>query len=347
MKILYGVQGTGNGHISRAAAMSRAFKKYPNVDITWLYSGRDTDDLFDIEKGYLWRRGMTFAIENGSVSLPKTFIKNNIFRVLYDVQQLDLSKYDTVVTDFEPTVSWAARLKGCQSIGIGHQYAFKYNVPTQGENKLNQFIFRNFAPASSSVGMHWHHFEAPIVPPIVDLDSEVVGLEQVKTIPNKILVYLPFEDQLKVVGLLREIDAYEFYVYGPDLTKVDRGAIHLRPLSRTEFKKDLISSAGVICNSGFETISECLKMGIKVFTKPVAQQVEQLSNAAALEQLGYARVGTLDRQEIVNWLERDGGVHVDYPPVHEHWAEWLLQENRLPVEDLAARLWSLVTVRNV
>lgn len=152
MKILYGVQGTGNGHISRAAAMSRAFKKYTDVDITWLYSGRNKDDLFDIEKGHLWRRGMTFVTENGRLSLARTFTKNNLLRLLLDVQRLDLSPYDTIVTDFEPTVSWTARLKGFASVGIGHQYAFKYNVPTRGENRLNQLVLRNFAPAGTSIG---------------------------------------------------------------------------------------------------------------------------------------------------------------------------------------------------
>ena len=39
MKILYGVQGTGNGHIARARAMSHAFKEH-DVEVDFLFSGR-------------------------------------------------------------------------------------------------------------------------------------------------------------------------------------------------------------------------------------------------------------------------------------------------------------------
>ena len=37
MKILYGVQGTGQGHISRARAMADAFRNL-DVEIDWLFS---------------------------------------------------------------------------------------------------------------------------------------------------------------------------------------------------------------------------------------------------------------------------------------------------------------------
>ena len=47
-KILYGVQGTGQGHISRARGVAHALKDY-DVDVTWLFSGRDKDKLFDME----------------------------------------------------------------------------------------------------------------------------------------------------------------------------------------------------------------------------------------------------------------------------------------------------------
>ncbi|MEZ9793074.1 glycosyltransferase family protein, partial [Vibrio splendidus] len=40
MKILYGVQGTGNGHIARARAMAVAFRQQ-NIDVDFLFSGRD------------------------------------------------------------------------------------------------------------------------------------------------------------------------------------------------------------------------------------------------------------------------------------------------------------------
>ena len=48
MKILYGVQGTGQGHISRARAMARVLDRH-GVEVTWLFSGRDRGALFDMD----------------------------------------------------------------------------------------------------------------------------------------------------------------------------------------------------------------------------------------------------------------------------------------------------------
>ena len=67
------------------------------------------------------------------------------------------------------------------------------------------------------------------------------------------------------------------------------------------FKRDLATARGVICNTGFELISECLQWG-KPVLRPLAKQMEQLSNAAALEQLGYATT-----MEALNTLRRVRG----------------------------------------
>ena len=56
------------------------------------------------------------------------------------------------------------------------------------------------------------------------------------------------------------------------------------------FKSDLASARGVVCNCGFELISECLHWCKPVLTRPLAKRMEQLSNGAALETLRYATV---------------------------------------------------------
>src|SRR5690606_32265718 len=49
MKILYGVQGTGNGHITRTRAMARELGKR-SVAVDYLFSGRPADKFFDMEE---------------------------------------------------------------------------------------------------------------------------------------------------------------------------------------------------------------------------------------------------------------------------------------------------------
>src|SRR5690606_13984526 len=108
MKILYGVQGTGNGHISRAMAMAAAFQQHEDIDITWLISGRDSGKTYGLINDYEWREGMTLVTVNGKVSLSKTFAKNSLLRLLRDIRQLDFKNYDLVFSDFEPVISHAA-----------------------------------------------------------------------------------------------------------------------------------------------------------------------------------------------------------------------------------------------
>lgn len=48
MKILYGVQGTGNGHIARARAMANAFAAQ-HCQVDFLFSGRDPKRYFSME----------------------------------------------------------------------------------------------------------------------------------------------------------------------------------------------------------------------------------------------------------------------------------------------------------
>ncbi|MCO6547308.1 MAG: hypothetical protein J6583_05980, partial [Gilliamella sp.] len=48
MKILFGVQGTGNGHVSRCRTLAKALKK-AGADVVYIFSGRDPKDYFDMQ----------------------------------------------------------------------------------------------------------------------------------------------------------------------------------------------------------------------------------------------------------------------------------------------------------
>ena len=130
MRILYGVQSTGNGHITRARAMARALADQ-GLSVDYLFSGREADQFFDMEGFGAYRlcQGFTLAIENGRLDTLGTLRRLAPRRFLREVRALDLEPYDLVITDFEPVTAWAARLRHKPSVGIGHQYAFLYPVP--------------------------------------------------------------------------------------------------------------------------------------------------------------------------------------------------------------------------
>ena len=104
MKIFYAVQGTGNGHITRARAMQKALAVYPDIEVTWLFSGRHKDCFFDMEcfGNYRTFNGLTFVTAKGKVSQWQTLKQAKPLTLLRDINQFDVSGYDVLLNDFEP-----------------------------------------------------------------------------------------------------------------------------------------------------------------------------------------------------------------------------------------------------
>ena len=335
MKILFGIQGTGNGHISRGRMMARHFAEH-NADVTYLFSGRPKQALFDMEifGDFLYRRGLTFATRNGNIDYLGTARNNGIAEFLRDIRTLPVEDYDLVITDFEPVTAWAARLKKIPTLGIGHQYAFGANTPVTGDNVISRMLMRYFAPAEREVGLHWHPFRKNILPPIID-----TGLRKIPA-DGHILVYLPFENQRYVTTLLNSFTDLHFIQYSPELSDSEAGNVSLRKTCLQGFKHDLAASNGVICNSGFELISECLHLGLPVLTKPINGQFEQMSNAKALRQLDYAETcRLLDRPVIEKWIRhRHAKPLKHFPDVAAILVKWIL-EKQSDIDPLSDHLW--------
>jgi uncharacterized protein (TIGR00661 family) len=91
MKILYGVQGTGNGHLTRARVMAKAFKE-KGIEVDWVFSGREKSGFFDMEifGDYQVYRGMTFVTEHGKINFIKTAMQTNIGQ-FFDLQRFRTS----------------------------------------------------------------------------------------------------------------------------------------------------------------------------------------------------------------------------------------------------------------
>ncbi len=346
MRILYGVQGTGNGHITRARAMSKAFAK-SSASVDYIFSGRAQEKYFDMDPFPDWRAktGLTFIHSAGKIDPLATLKGNSVGSFIQDIRTLDVSGYDLVVTDFEPTCAWAAKRQKKTVIGVGHQYAFHHPVPMRGDNFMSRGIMKKFAPADIGLGLHWHHFGHPILPPIADIPD---GDTHVKS--RKILVYLGFEAKQAVLNLLQPFTDYEFYYYGEFARPEQHGHIHLRPLSREGFKADLANCEGVICNAGFELASEAIELGKKLLVKPLKGQMEQLSNAKALEELQLGMtMNTLDPQTINNWLNYWTAKPVHYPAVAQHIVDWILagEWTEAARDKLVKQLWDKVVFEGV
>lgn len=336
MNVLYAVQGTGQGHISRARAMAAALSRLP-VTVTWLFSGRPRASFFDMEPfgNFQHRHGLSFTSRAGRLRYVSTLRNNQLQRFLREARELDLTDYDLVVSDFEPVVARAARQQGRRLIGIGHQYAFGPETPRAGSSWLQEKILSGFAPADVPLGLHWYPYARNILPPILDLPDIPVARGQ------HLVVYLPFEDQDSVTETLRQFPAQQFIQYAPSLDNATLGNVIRRRADFNGFKRHLASSGGVICNSGFELISECLQWRKPVLTKPLAGQMEQHSNAMALEQLGYAKTThKISPETLAAWLATPHvTTNIRFPNVAEALAHWLVNGCDEPVASLSERLW--------
>lgn len=343
-RLFYGVQGTGNGHITRARVMAKALYA-AGFEVTFQFTGRPPEQYFDMDVfgDYQTRDGLTFNTHQGQVSYLKTALQAKPARFLKDIKSLDLSAYDLVISDFEPVTSWAARRQAKPVIGIGHQYAFRHQIPREGADPIAQQVMNYFAPADIGVGLHWHHFGQPILPPIIETPELPSRIEA-----NKIVVYLPFEDSHAVIKHLAPFKDFQFHVYSPVVVASNYAHIHCKPLSRSGFQQDLFDCVGIISNAGFELASESLQLGKKILVKPLHAQMEQISNAAAIKQLAYGQtMFDIDAAVIEAWLHNPHAVRVTYPNVAELLVQWL--QDGMPAIDagFVERVWQDVAVLNV
>jgi uncharacterized protein (TIGR00661 family) len=340
MKILYGIQATGNGHIARARVMARAFARR-GVEVDYLLSGRDRAQLFGVEPfgDYQLKKGLTFDVKAGRVRYLATALQLPLVTLARDITSLDIRRYDLVISDFEPVSAWAARLRGTNSIGISHQCAFRYPIPTEGGNLVARQVMRSFAPVKYCLGMHWDSFGFPIIPPMIDLDDSLATDSRV--IQNRILVYLPFEAPSEIKRFLEPFPDHHFIVYAGLDPSNSRGNIIFRNFAKASFHADLNSCSGVVCNAGFELPSECIHLGKRLLVKPVYGQMEQLSNARALTELGLGyRLSQLDSQALGKWLSTPSPAPHPFGDVAGRVVDWILQGDLQDMATLSGNLWS-------
>ncbi|GGD62623.1 MJ1255/VC2487 family glycosyltransferase [Lacimicrobium alkaliphilum] len=340
MKILYGVQGTGNGHITRARVMAQAFSKRQDVKVDFLFSGRPEGKYFDMQVfgQYQCRRGLTFVNRQGAIDRWQTLRSAKPRELLRDIKALDLSQYDLVLNDFEPITAWAARKQQRPCISISHQASFTHNIPKLQNSVANRLLMKYFAPANIHLGVHWYHFGHAIMPPFVE--DEQSHNEEGKDI----LVYLPFEDLQDIAALLDPITEVNFICFHPDVDKeVADDHIHWRRPCKDGFHQVLQQSAGVIANGGFELSSECLKLGKKLLLKPLKGQFEQLSNVLTLEQLGLCQsMNVLDTEEVEQWLEMAPAEPIGFPSDPQLLIDWLLTGEWQDTRSICQQLWQQV-----
>lgn len=335
MNILYAIQGTGNGHLSRARDILPVLQTIGKVDI--LVSGTQADIALPYPVKYQLK-GLGFIFgKKGGVDVRRTLQKNNLYRFFKEINRLPVRNYDLVINDFEPVSAWACRLRRKPCIALSHQCAvLGSNAPLPSHKDwFGRFILRNYAPASECYGFHFSQFDRNTFTPVIR--NEVRDL----TVSNKghYTVYLPAYSDKKIIKTLARFPEVNWEVFSKHNKKgyiCDN--VILNPISNDSFLQSMASSKGVLCGAGFETPAEALFLKKKLLVVPMENQYEQHCNAAALSLMGVKVLRNLSNKHYLtleNWIMDDQVMEVYFPDrtkeiIHRLVSDFLLSHGTNP-----------------
>src|SRR6476620_103878 len=167
MKILYAIQGTGNGHITVAREVLPLLQRRATVDV--LVSGTQVDvDLENEIKSRL--HGINFVFgKKGGLDYLETYRKSRIKKLFHEIQELPVEEYDLVISDFEPVSAWACYLRNKMCIGFSHQAAVvkKGSPKPVKKDLIGKAVLKHYAPASTRYGFHFLPYDKNIFTPII------------------------------------------------------------------------------------------------------------------------------------------------------------------------------------
>ncbi|WP_066836844.1 glycosyltransferase family protein [Rufibacter ruber] len=330
MRVLYAIQGTGNGHLSRALDLVPLLQKRCQVDI--LVSGCQADLALPFEVKYRCH-GLSFIFgKKGGVNFVKTFAQLQTKMFYEQVRDLPVEDYDLVISDFEPISAWACYFKKKPCVALSHQSAVldpKAPQPKK-DDYLGRFILKNYAPATAHYGFHFERFSKNTFTPVIR--SQVRELEP--TNQGHYTVYLPaYEDEvlLKKLSFFQEVKWEVFSKHNQ--FPIRQGNINIKPINNEQFVQSMASSAGVLCGAGFETPAEALYLQKKLLVVPMKRQYEQHCNAAALAAMGVPVIKSLKSKHlptIAEWLAHGQVVPVHYPNETEQIIDLVLETHAVP-----------------
>lgn len=313
MKILYAVQGTGNGHLSRAMDVIPCLRNRAEVDV--LVSGIQADLTLPFEVKYRLH-GLSFIFgKSGGVDVWETFMRSRIRKLIREINELPVSEYDLVISDFEPVSAWACNVRDRECVGLSHQIAVLDPLaPKPAEHDvLGRFILKNYAPPTVKYGFHFQPYNQRIFTPVIR--QQIRALKP--TDEGHYTVYLPaFSDErlLDYLGRFKEVRWQIFSKHNKKAFQKDH--ISIEPIAGEKFVESMATAKGVLCGAGFEAPAEALFLGKKLMVVPMKNQYEQHLNAAALQEMGVSVLKNLkpkhDRQ-LLDWLADNHIVSVDYP----------------------------------
>lgn len=298
-KVLYAIQGTGNGHVSRARSLYAHLSEHFDLDLA--LAGKNSEVKLPVKP--VWTgKGITMEYNSsGRVDVLKTLSVNSLSRIRKEIAEVPVEKYDFILNDFESISLRAALRKSVPVLGLSHQAGvWDRSSPKPPDfMPVGKWILNHYARCDDHIGFHFKAYSERILTPVIRDDV----LNAVHRPGDRIPVYLPAYGAHELASVFRTLP-YSFTIFHREARSVlkDHNLIW-EPIHAERFSKALLEARAVICSAGFELPSECLHLGIPLIVIPIRGQYEQLCNAAALRECGVPVLPKPDREALTSALD--------------------------------------------
>jgi uncharacterized protein (TIGR00661 family) len=291
MKILYAVQATGNGHISRASEILPLLQKYGQVDV--MLSGTNAHLPVDLPVKHRSKGLSLFYRLGGGLNYLKMLKQINPFRIWADIKRLPVESYDLVINDFDFITSMACKIKRKFCIHWGHQASFHYLETPRPEQKslIGEWVLKHFTSAELNIGLHFKPYHKNILPPIIKDHIRMAHPSN----QGHITVYLAQYDHQEIYKQIKSLTHLKFHIFSNGIKeKITVHNCQFFPLGKESFTHSMIHANGVITGGGFETPAEALFLKKRLMVIPIKGQYEQKCNAEALREFGAEIIDEID-----------------------------------------------------
>lgn len=311
MKILYAIQGTGNGHLARATEIIPELKKIGETHI--LVSGIQSDISLPFRIDYNFY-GLSFINgKKGGVDFFRTLLKLKLCRLFYNILSLPINNYDIVISDFEPVSAWACLLNGKKCIGLSHQNSVLHPLAPQPLKKdlFGKFILKYYAYTPIKYGFHFSSLDENNFTPIIRSGVRKAQAQK----QAYYTVYLPAYSDNEIEKILSQFTHIKWDIFSKTCkVHYQKENLTFYPISIEAFTKSFVNCKGILTTAGYETPSEAIFMGKKLCVVPTINQYEQACNAEFLKQMGICVIYKFEAQqnEFMEWVKSESTLKMEF-----------------------------------
>jgi len=302
VRIVYGVQSTGLGHLSRLLGPKPLFDR-DGHELLVIVSGYNEPPayFFDALRGVRFEqfRGLS-TIENGAGGVAKAATMKAFARHIPGLLESFhrahgmIARFapDLIVSDFEPITGSPFVAPGTFKVGIGNEatlsHAAAFDPPKARIDHFNVNLVRKLFTSGVDVllGCHFYPLDEACLPPILRPSVLSADIEN----RGHVVVYHACQGLLEpILGYARRHPHTSIILYGspPPSNGVPENVQYAA--DPTRFVEDLATCEAYVGTAGFQSICEAFYLGKRIVVQPIAGHYEQLWNAAQLERHGMGR----------------------------------------------------------